>query len=99
MLRAHFMLAATAALVLFAGQAQAAPCRDSAGKFTACPSAPAPSGQRCRTPNGAFAKCSAPGAKPVSASATTKTTTAKAKPAKAKTTTVASASKSTTKAK
>lgn len=91
MLRSPLMLATIAALLLGAGQAGASQCRNAAGKFIACPAAPAASGQRCRTPNGAFAKCSAPGAKPVAASAAM--TTAKAKTAK--TTTVAAASKST----
>jgi hypothetical protein len=59
------------ALLLAAGaaapQAQAAACRDAAGKFIACPATP----QRCRAPNGAFVKCGTPGAKPVTAAKAT----------------------------
>lgn len=99
MLRSPMVLAAVAALILAAGQAQAAPCRDAAGKFVACPSAPAAAGQRCRAPNGAFTKCSTPGAKPVAMSAKPVAAKATAKKTTAKKTTVASVSKSTTKAK
>jgi len=45
-----------------AGQAAAKPCRDAAGKFTACPAAA--TAQRCRSASGQFVKCGAPGAKP-----------------------------------
>jgi hypothetical protein len=80
MLRSHLLLAATAAVMLVAGQAQATQCRNAAGKFVACPSAPAAPGQRCRAANGAFVKCSAPGAKPIASM--TKTTTGKTMAAK-----------------
>jgi hypothetical protein len=93
MLRSHLLLAATAAVMLVAGQAQATQCRNAAGKFVACPSAPAAPGQRCRAANGAFVKCSAPGAKPIASTA------AQSKPGKTTTgkkTTVTAAAKGKT---
>ena len=56
MARTAFFLAAAIALSGFASQASAAPCRDAAGKFTACPTvAKGP----CRNAAGKFIKCTA----------------------------------------
>ena len=74
MARTALFLAAAIALSGFASQASAAPCRDAAGKFTACPAAKGP----CRSATGKFIKCTA-GAKPVGMS-----TTAAKMPAKKK---------------
>jgi hypothetical protein len=56
--------AAAAVLLMFAGAAQAKPCRDAAGKFTACPTAPVSAANgRCRAANGQFTACPAPAAR------------------------------------
>lgn len=54
-----FLVAATAlALASFAASAEAKPCRDAVGHFTACPVAkPAPAAQRCRSAAGRFTAC------------------------------------------
>lgn len=44
--------------------ADAAPCRNAAGKFIKCASAPAKP-TRCKGSNGKFVKCGTPGAKPI----------------------------------
>jgi hypothetical protein len=82
------ILAATLAAGLGFDAAQAAPCRNAAGKFIACPTAAASTGQRCRSASGAFAKCGTPGAKPVTLAAKTTTTANTKTAAKAKTTKV-----------
>ena len=64
---------ALAAALLAAGVANAKPCRDAKGHFTACPTPVAAQAQRCRDAKGAFAKCSAPGARPVAVSHTVST--------------------------
>jgi hypothetical protein len=51
--------------IMGAVPAGAAPCRDAKGKFIKCPTAAAAKAKQCRL-NGKFAKCSTPGAKPVS---------------------------------
>ena len=65
MFQYRMLLAATAAglLTLASGAASAAPCRDAAGHFTACPKpAKAAKAERCRGSNGAFVSCNAPSA-------------------------------------
>jgi hypothetical protein len=52
-----------AAVVMFAGAVNAAPCRDSKGKFIKCPAAAA---KHCRdTKSKKFVKCGTPGSEPV----------------------------------
>ena len=77
MARTSLFLAAAILVSSMAGGAQAAACRDAAGKFTACPTAAAAKGP-CRDAAGKFIKCSA-AAKPAGVA----TTAAKA-PAKKK---------------
>ena len=61
-IRAPLALAAALGLAVSAVQAQAAPCRDAKGHFTACPApAPAKTAQRCRDAKGHFASCAAVG--------------------------------------
>ena len=82
MARTSLFLAAAILLSAVAGQASAAQCRDAAGKFIACPAAPAAKSGPCRDAVGKFIKCPA-SAKPAG------TTTAAAKPAPKGTTTAA----------
>uniref|UniRef100_UPI0020C2BC86 hypothetical protein n=1 Tax=Salmonella enterica TaxID=28901 RepID=UPI0020C2BC86 len=65
MIRNILLAAASLALVATAAvPANAAPCRDSKGKFVKCPEKkPAPA-KRCKDARGKFAKCGTPGAKP-----------------------------------
>jgi hypothetical protein len=68
MARTSLFLAAAILLSAATSQASAAPCRDAAGKFTACPTAAAKKGA-CRDAAGKFIKCSA-AAKPAPAMST-----------------------------
>ncbi|WP_298672583.1 hypothetical protein [uncultured Sphingomonas sp.] len=53
-------------LVAAGAPALAAPCKDAkTGKFVKCPTTPVAKATKCRDAKGKFAKCSAPGAKPV----------------------------------
>ncbi len=54
-------LLAAAALLTGAGPANAAACRDAAGKFIACPAKATAAAQKgpCRTSTGKFTKCPA----------------------------------------
>lgn len=53
-----------AALAVMTSPAYGAACRDAKGKFIKCATAAPAKATRCRL-NGKFAKCTAPGAKPV----------------------------------
>jgi hypothetical protein len=59
------LLGVAALSVVGALPAAAAPCRDAKGKFIKCPTTAPAKPKQCRL-NGKFAKCSTPGAKPVS---------------------------------
>lgn len=62
----NLMLAAASLSLLAAAPALAAPCKDpKTGKFVKCPEKAPPKAARCKAPNGKFAKCGTPGAKPV----------------------------------
>jgi hypothetical protein len=61
---------ATAAVLAFTlaafGAAEAKPCKDpKTGRFTKCPAAAPARPAKCKDARGKFAKCDAPGAKPV----------------------------------
>ena len=60
---------ATAAVLAFAFSAvgaSAAPCKNAkTGKFEKCPAAAPAKPVKCKDAKGKFAKCSAPGAKPI----------------------------------
>ncbi len=66
-MRVQTVLAATLSIAMlgFAAQASAAPCKDAKGKFVKCPAA-APAPVRCKDAKGKFAKCGTPGATPIS---------------------------------
>ena len=70
MARTSLFLAAAILLSAIAGEASAAPCRDAAGKFTACPTATSAKKGPCRDAAGKFIKCTAAAAKPAGVAAT-----------------------------
>jgi hypothetical protein len=65
-MRRAIATAAVLAFALSAFGAAAAPCKDAkTGKFIKCPAAAPAKAVKCKDAKGKFAKCSAPGAKPV----------------------------------
>ncbi|WP_230771776.1 hypothetical protein [Sphingomonas sp. Leaf4] len=58
------LLAVSLALIA-AVPANAAPCRDTKGKFIKCPPAPPAKPVKCKDAKGKFAKCGTSGATPV----------------------------------
>lgn len=60
------LMFAAVALTMTASPALAAPCKDpKTGKFVKCPAKAPAKATRCNAPNGKFAKCGMPGAKPI----------------------------------
>ncbi len=64
MLRNAFLAVSLLAIGAVPAAVNAAPCKDSKGKFIKCADKPR-AAVKCKTANGKFAKCGTPGAKPV----------------------------------